>query len=66
MGGQEISQSWQRCRKDFVAFVKLARGMADNSLEAYLHDVDILAQFAIDNNIEPEDVKLDDLQLLLK
>lgn len=66
MGGQEISQSWQRCRKDFVAFVKLARGMADNSLEAYLHDMDILARFAIDNNIEPEDVKLDDLQLLLK
>ena len=27
---------------------------------------DILAQFAIDNNTEPEDVKLDDLRLLLK
>ena len=40
--------------------------MAGNSVEAYLHDYDHMARFMIEQNKEPEEVELADLQQLLK
>lgn len=40
--------------------------MSVNTVEAYMQDIDHLVNYAIEKDIEPEDVKLEDLQQLLK
>lgn len=62
----EAEQTWRRYRRDFEAYIKLEKGLADNTVSAYLRDVDNMAQFMKELNIEPEDVKIDHLQQLLK
>lgn len=62
----DVEQTWRRYRRDFETWLKLEKGMANNSVEAYLHDVDQLLHFSLDKNIEPESVTLDYLQQLLK
>ena len=62
----EIERTWARHRRNYETYLKLERGMADNSVAAYMHDFVHLERFAVEQNIEPEDVRLDDLQLLLK
>ncbi len=62
----DVEQTWRRYRRDFETWLKLEKGMANNSVEAYLHDVDQLLHFSLDKNIEPEGVTLDYLQQLLK
>lgn len=57
---------WRRDIRDFETWLKLEKGLSDNSIEAYLRDVDHLARFMVEQNIEPENVSLDHLQLLLK
>ncbi len=60
-----VEQTWRRYRRNFETYLKLERGLADNSVQAYLHDVDQMINYSVDNNIEPEDMKLEDLQRLL-
>lgn len=62
----EISADWRRCRRDFETWLKLEKGLAGNSIQAYLRDVTHLSEFMSERNIEPEHVVLDDLQQLLK
>ena len=62
----ENSAEWHRCRRDFETWLKLEKGLAGNSIQAYLRDVTHLAEFMSERNIEPEHVVLDDLQQLLK
>ena len=62
----DVVQTWRRYRRDFETWLRLEKGLADNSVEAYLHDVDNLMVFAIDKNLEPEQVTLDYLQQHLK
>lgn len=62
----EIERTWARHRRDYETYLKLERGMADNSVAAYMHDFAHLERFAIEQSIEPEQVTLRDLQLLLK
>ncbi len=57
---------WNREIREFKTYLRLEKGLADNSIQAYLHDVDHLASFMTERGIEPEKVKLDDLQQLLK
>ena len=40
--------------------------MADNSVEAYLHDYDAMASFMREQDVEPVNVTIEHLQLLLK
>ena len=62
----DAEQTWRRYRRNFQDYLKLEKGMASNSVDAYLRDVDHLMRFAIENDIEPEGVTLDYLQQLLK
>ena len=62
----DVEQTWARYRCNFETYLKLERGVSDNTVEAYLHDVDILKEFAIDNCLEPEQIRLEDLQQQLK
>lgn len=49
-------QSWKRQIKDFVSFLKIERGLAENSIFAYQNDVQKLMDFSIPRNIEPTQV----------
>lgn len=62
----DIEHTWKRYRRNFETYLRLERGMAGNSVEAYLQDFDHMARFMIEQNKEPEDVGLSDLQQLLK
>lgn len=62
---KEIGSEWIRYRRDFKGYLKLEKGMADNSIEAYLHDYDHLARFASERHLTPESVGVDDLKAFL-
>lgn len=59
-------QTWLRCRRDFETWLRLERGMSGNTVDAYLQDIGHLLNFGIEKSIEPQNIKLDDLQQLLK
>lgn len=61
-----IEQIWHRYGRDFEAYLKLERGMPDNSVAAYMGDYAHLSRFMIEQNIAPEQVTLAHLQQLLK
>ena len=62
----KIERTWARHRRDYETYLKLERGMADNSVQAYLRDFAHLQVFAVEQCIEPEQMTLHDLQQLLK
>ena len=61
----DIESTWRRYIQSFKSYLKLERGLADNSVEAYMLDVRHLEGYGVDKGIEPDDVKLEDLQQLL-
>ncbi len=61
----DTEQTWQRYRRNFHTYLKLEKGLADNSIEAYLRDFDHLASFVAPLGIEPEAVELEHFQSLL-
>ncbi len=62
----EIEHTWKRYRRNFETYLRLERGMATNSIGAYLQDYDHMAKYMVEQGKEPEDVELRDLQQLLK
>lgn len=62
----ECEQAWQRYRRDFHTYLRLERGMAANSIEAYLTDFDHMARFMTEQNVEPACVTIEHLKELLK
>lgn len=56
---------WQRDIRDFETWLRLEKGLADNSVEAYLRDVGQMRRFMEEQGVEPEAVTLEHLQLLL-
>lgn len=62
----EIERTWMRYRRDYEAYLKLERGMADNSVKAYMQDFTHMQQFMCEQGIAPEQVTHADLQCLLK
>jgi len=54
-------QSWNRYIKDFVSFLKIERGLAENSIFAYLSDVQKLMDFCEGLNLSPLDVTSENL-----
>lgn len=61
----DVGQTWQRYRRAFETWLRLEKGLAANSVEAYLHDVDMLTANAAERNIKPEGLTLADLQHML-
>lgn len=58
--------SWSRYIKDFVSYVKIEKGLAENSVIAYQNDVDKLRDFAVAHQLEPTQVTFRDLQRFVK
>lgn len=59
---------WDPYKKGFKAFLQLEKSLSDNSVEAYLRDIEKLTQFLQEkNNVQsPANVTLPDLQLFIR
>jgi integrase/recombinase XerD len=59
---------WEAYKKGFKAYLQLEKSLSDNSVEAYLHDVEKLTEFLQSKNnlLTPEQVQLKDLQGFLQ
>jgi integrase/recombinase XerD len=59
---------WEPYKKGFKAYLQLEKSLSDNSVEAYLRDVDKLTQFLQNENKlrKPEEIDLKDLQQFIK
>ncbi len=59
---------WEPYKKGFKAYLQLEKSLSENSVLAYLHDVDMLTQYLqFANNLKaPADLTLKDLQQFLK
>jgi integrase/recombinase XerD len=59
---------WEPYKKGFKAYLQLEKSLSDNSVEAYLRDVDKLTEFLLSGKkkLTPEQVQLKDLQKFLK
>lgn len=63
---EAVENIWRRYGRDFETYLRLEKGMAENSVRSYMADYAHLASFMVEQDIAPEDVRLDDLQQLLK
>ena len=54
--------SWERYIKQFVSFLKIERGLAENSIMAYQRDVIKLAEYSVDKNKDPIEINYKDLK----
>jgi len=59
---------WEPYKKGFKAYLQLERSLADNSIQAYLNDIEKLTSFLQESNSmkTPGDVELKDLQQFTK
>ena len=57
---------WPRYTREFETQLRLERNLSDNSVQAYLHDVVLLRNFAEPLGIEPQDVTEENLHSLFK
>jgi integrase/recombinase XerD len=53
---------WNRYIKDFVSYLKIEKGLAENSVFAYQNDVNKLADFASGSNLSVNQLTLDHLK----
>ena len=53
---------WERYIKDFVSYLKIEKGLANNSILAYQRDVALLAAFFEEENCKPEQVAYEQLK----
>ncbi len=59
---------WNEYKKGFKAWLQLEKSLADNSVQAYLHDIDMLISFLTTTTAanSPEKVTLKELELFVK
>ncbi len=59
---------WESYKKGFKAYLQLEKSLSDNSVEAYLRDIEKLTEyFQQSNNLKtPAEVQLKDLEKFLK
>ncbi len=59
---------WEPYKKGFKAYLQLEKSLSDNSVEAYLRDIDKLTQYLQEASSlrAPADVELEDLQSFVK
>ncbi len=56
---------WERYIKDFVSFLKIEKGLAENSILAYQRDVSLLADYFADSKNKPEQVSYEQLKTFI-
>ena len=56
---------WERYIKDFVSYLKIEKGLSENSILAYSNDVDKLKNFANSLNKEPQTIDFEDLKYFI-
>lgn len=56
----------EQLTRDYLAHLKLERGLSGNSLDAYTRDINRLTEFLSENNKSYETAKTSDLQQLIK
>ncbi|MCQ2300635.1 MAG: tyrosine recombinase [Bacteroidales bacterium] len=61
----EITPTWKRYIRNFETYLRLEKNLSANSVEAYLHDVGLLARYCSTNSLEPNRVQMGDLQAFL-
>ena len=59
---------WDSYKKGFKAYLQLEKSLADNSVEAYLRDIDKLTQYLQETSSlkTPADIELKELQQFIK
>lgn len=59
---------WETYKKGFKAWLQLEKSLADNSVEAYLHDIEMLTSFLLANNNlkAPGNLSFTDLENFIK
>jgi integrase/recombinase XerD len=59
---------WESYKKGFKSYLQLEKSLSDNSVQAYLRDIELLTQFLLAGNSAkaPSDLNLKDLQQFLK
>lgn len=53
---------WERYIKNFISYLKIEKGLAENSLLAYQRDVEKLKSYSEDLKLELKNIRLSDLQ----
>jgi integrase/recombinase XerD len=53
---------WRSAIKGFQAYLKLEKGLSENSIEAYSRDIEKLQQYADTENLKPETIALSNLR----
>ncbi len=61
-----MTPSWDRYIKEFVSFLKIEKGLAENSIFAYQNDIRKLRDFADIREVSPPQVTLDHLRTFVK
>ena len=49
----DVQHRWRRCREDYETYLRLERGMADNSVKAYMQDFDNMQRFMCEQDVAP-------------
>ena len=59
---------WESYKKGFKAYLQLEKSLSDNSVEAYLRDVDKLNEYLLATNNQKKiaEIELKDLQKFVK
>jgi integrase/recombinase XerD len=59
---------WEVYKKGYKAYLQLEKSMSDNSIEAYMHDLEKLTQYLSESSTikSPADIELTDLQQFMK
>lgn len=59
---------WNAYKKGFKAYLQLEKSLSENSVEAYLHDIEMLTSFLLSTNqtLSPSEIVLKDLQAFVK
>ena len=59
---------WEPYKKGFKAYLQLEKSLSENSVDAYIHDLQKLTQFLSINKEEkaPKEIELSDLEVFLK
>jgi integrase/recombinase XerD len=59
---------WESYKRGYKAYLQLEKSLSDNSVEAYLRDIEKLTQFLLESNSmkTPAEIELKDLQQFIK